>query len=435
MKLRPFELAIVIIFAVTGLVALLVLSIYQPAPSGPEEGEVVTGAVQIWGTLPGNAMPQLLLQYQEAFESYEEVTYQYVAPDRFEDTLVNALADGLGPDLLLVSHEELVDVRRRIAPTPYNAFPLRDIQTRYIDGAEIFALQDGLQAMPIAVDPLMLYWNRDILANENFLAAPRTWEELLNVQFDALIDRSFDRTVNQAVVAMGEYGNVRNAFGIVSMLMIQNGTAGVTEQGDRYEISLDRRLTGNGNPLRTATDFYTRFSRPANTYYSWNRAFNEDRAEFIGENLTFYFGFASEGAAMERLNPNLNFDIAEVPQGALADVRRTYGRFYGLALMRSTDNAPGARAVMAQFSSSAVADSIAVNSGMVPVTRQTVGAGSNTTFGRIAYQSAGIAYGWLNPDLENTDAIFATMMQDINENRRSLDESINDALQRLRLEY
>jgi hypothetical protein len=90
---------------------------------------------------------------------------------------------------------------------------------------------------------------------------------------------------------------------------------------------------------------------------------------------------------------------------------------------------------MAQFSSSAVADSIAVNSGMVPVTRQTVGAGSNTTFGRIAYQSAGIAYGWLNPDLENTDAIFATMMQDINENRRSLDESINDALQRLRLEY
>lgn len=435
MKLRPFELALVIIFVVLGLVAIAVLAGYDRAPSAPEGGVAVSGAVQIWGTMPGDGMENMIESYVDAYESYNEVTYWYVPPERFHDTLINALADGGGPDLVLLSHEELVDVRRRLYPESYDNFPLRDVRTQYIDGAEIFALQDGLQARPVAVDPLVLYWNRDILATEGFLAAPRTWEELVNVQFPDLINRGFDRTINRSVVAMGEYNNVRNAFGIVSTLLIQGGTVGVTEGEREYNIELHKNRSGGGNPLRNTADFYTRFSRPANTLYSWNRAFGEDRAAFVSEDLAFYFGYASEGPVIERLNPNLNFDIAEVPQDAFATVRRTYGRYYGLAMLRTTDNFAAAQAVRAEFSRPAVADVIAVDSDLVPTTRQTVAAGSNSTYGRISYQSAAIAYGWLSPDQQQTNVVFSTLMSDINENRRQLDEAIADAIRRLELEY
>jgi len=435
MKLRPFELALVIIFIVLGLVALALLASYNGGSSAPADGEVVTGSVQIWGTMPGDGMATMLAELADQFDSYQDVSYRYVAPEQFEDTLLNALADGRGPDIVLTSHEQLVDSRRRLVPYTYEQFPLRDIRDRYVEGAQIFALNDGLYALPIAVDPLVLYWNRDILATQGFLAAPRTWEELINVQFPRLIDRDFDRTVNRGVVAMGEYNNVRNAFGLVSMLLIQGGTQGVVE-GDRdYQIRLQQSVGNTGNPLRTVADFYTRFSKPANTLYSWNRSFSEDRATFIGENLVFYFGYASEGAVIERLNPNLNFDIAEVPQGGAASVRRTYGKFYGLSLLRTTDNAAGAYAVMATLGSASYADQIAIASGLAPVTRSTVAAGSNTTYGRVAYQSAGIAYGWLNPDPRATNSIFATMMSDINENRGTADESTRDALERLEAEY
>jgi len=345
------------------------------------------------------------------------------------------LADGRGPDIVLASHEELVDSRRRIAPYSYEQIPLRDIRDQYVEGAQIFALSDGLYALPIAVDPLVLYWNRDILATEGFLSAPRTWEELINVQFAALIQRDFDRTIRRGVVALGEYNNVRNAFGLVSMLLIQGGTQGVLEGPDGYQIGLNQSINNTGSPLRTVADFYTRFSRPANTLYSWNRTFSEDRSAFVSEDLVFYFGFGSEGPVLERLNPNLNFDIAEVPQGGAASVRRTYGQFYGLSLLRSTDNPAGAYAVLAALGSADIADQIAVASGLTPATRRTVAAGSNDTYGRVSYQSASIAYGWLNPDPQATDAILDTMMRDINENRSTVDESTRDALDRLEFEY
>lgn len=434
MKLRPFELALVIIFIVLGLAALALLSGYSG--SGRSSDTVVaTGPVQIWGTMPGNGMQQMLSSLADQFDTYRDVSYQYIAPDQFNDQLVNALADGTGPDIVLMSHEHLVDMRRRIAPYSYETVPLRDIRDSYVEGAQVFALSDGLYALPIAVDPMVMYWNRDILATKGFLAPPRTWEELLNVQFDALIERDFRRNINRAVVAMGEFSNVRNPMGVMSMLLIQGGTVGVVEVERGYEIRLQQSLSGSGNPLRTVVDFYTRFSQPANTFYSWNRSLPQDRTAFVSEDLAFYFGYASEAREIERLNPNLNFDIAEVPQGAASSVRRTYGQFYGLSILRSTDNANGAYAVMAQLNNPNIAATIATDSGLAPASRQAIAAGSNDTYGRVAFQSASIAYGWLSPNPLQTQQVFATMTSDVNENRRSLDQAVSDGLERLERSY
>ena len=249
----------------------------------------------------------------------------------FSVTLTNALADGTGPDLLLLSHEQLVELRRRIAPISYESFPIRDIRSNYVDGADIFAMSDGLYAYPIAVDPLMLYWNRNLFSSKNLLSAPTTWESLI-AYVPALTERDFDRTIIKSAIAMGEYQNIRNAFGTISALLLQSGSRFVEEaEGNRYDIYLDTSVAG-GRPLVSTIDFYTRFSRPTNSLYSWNRSFSEDRQEFLAENLAMYFGYGSEGREIERLNPNLSFDIAEVPQGASATVRRTYGNFYGLSV-------------------------------------------------------------------------------------------------------
>ena len=435
MTLRPFELALVVVFIVLGITSVVLLSTYDGAPNTPNDGPVVTGPVEIWGTMPGAGMQTIVQSYATEYESYADVSYRYVAPSQFNSTLINALADDAGPDLVVLSHEELVDLRRRIFPDTYEVFPVRDIRSRYVDGAEIFALSDGLYARPLAVDPLVLYWNRDLLTSAGFLTAPATWEALVTTQFEALIDRDFDRTINRAVVAMGEYDNVRNAFGVLSMLLLQGGTAGVVEQNNQYQLLLDQRTTGGGEPLQAATDFYTRFSRPANNLFSWNRSLGEDRTEFVGQDLVFYFGYGSEGRDIERLNPNLNFDIAPVPQGEQATVPRTYGRFYGMAMMRSTDNYTAANVVLNEFTRPAVADQIATVSNMVPVTRATVAAGSNDTYGRIAYQSASVAYGWLNPNRAAADQAFGTMILDVVENRSTIDQAIADALNRLALEY
>jgi ABC-type glycerol-3-phosphate transport system substrate-binding protein len=434
MKLRPFELALVVIFAGLLIGALVLLKFYQPAPD--DEIEIPVGAVSIWGVLPTNVINDLIAELAIDSNSYNEVTYRYISPDVFDSTLTTALADDVGPDIVLISHEDLVEMRKRIQPVSYEFFPLRDFRNSYIDGAEIFALADGVYSYPLVVDPLMVYWNRDMLTTEGYFTAPKTWEELVNDVFPVIIKRDFDRTISRSVVAMGEYGNVRNAFGTLSALLIQQGTLGVTEQsGSQYLVQLDQSSVVGNTPLTKTADFYTRFSRPSNALYSWNRSLPEDRQQFIGENLAFYFGFGSEAMEIERLNPNLNFDIAEIPQGEAATVRRTYGKFYGLSLLKSSDNQAGAGAVMLQLGNAVNVEKIAQSSGMVPAFRNLIAQGSNGKYSRTTYQSAGIARGWLNPDLQKTSEHFDTMMRDINENRNDTNGATDDLEARLRGEY
>jgi ABC-type glycerol-3-phosphate transport system substrate-binding protein len=433
MKLRPFELGLVVVFALLFVVALIILKIYPGGDPPPEE---VIGSVAIWGTLPQAVLNQVIEDEAKVNKAYENVTYRYISPEQFDDSLLNALADGNGPDLVLLSHEKLVEMRRRIQPISFDSFAIRDIRDTYIDGAEIFALNDGLYGYPIAVDPLMMYWNRNILSTEGLLKPPATWEDLVNNVFPKLIKRDFDRTINRGVVAMGEYQNVRNAFGVISTLMIQGGSqAVVIDERGLYQVRLQVSNGGTGDPLKSAADFYTRFSKPSNTLYSWNRSFEEDRKEFISENLSLYFGYGSEGPLMEKQNPNLNFDIAEVPQGASDTVRRTYGRFYALSLLNSTKNRTGAINVLSNFGSARIAKQIALGSSMVPALRSLVGEGSNDTYGRVTYQSASIARGWLSPNLKAADLIFSKMTEDINENRRDVSSASSDASANLTREY
>ena len=434
MKLRPFELGLIVVFLVLGLLALLLLAAYRPSPGGGSVGTRV-GSVTIWGTLPATAVEAALGELETQNEAFGQVQYQYINPAQFNTTLVNALADGRGPDLMLISHEALTTQRARIQPIPYDQFPIRDFRNRYLDGAEVFALPDGIYGYPIAVDPLMLYWNRDLLTSNGFLEAPATWEVLINTAFPRLIERSFDRTISRSVVAMGEYQNVRNAFATISMLLLQGGTQGVYIDNDnRYVLRL-RSSNGGGDPLESAADFYTRFAQTNNALYSWNRTLREDRQEFVAEDLVFYFGFASEGRVIERINPNLSFDIAEVPQSAGATVRRTYGQFYTLAPLRSSQNKQGAYAVLQALGGAQFSSQIALASDMVPVYRAQVSAGSNDTYGRFAFQSAPIAYGWLNPARTAADEAFRLMVEDINDNRATVPGSVADAVTRLRDGY
>ena len=193
MNIRPFELALILIFGGLGLLSVLLLMLYEASPNeAPEETTAIAGVVEIWGTLPQEVMTRNLTTFAKQDEQFERIQYQYFAPDVFDTELTEALADGLGPDMILVSHEQLVDQRKRIQPISYDTFPFRDVKDTYLDGAHIYALSDGLYAFPMFVDPLLLFWNRDIVTNANLLSPPATWEELVNVHFSKLIDRDFE---------------------------------------------------------------------------------------------------------------------------------------------------------------------------------------------------------------------------------------------------
>lgn len=433
MKLRPFELALVVIFGVLLVLAILLLKLYKPSPSS---GEVVLGgAVTIWGTLPDEGIYTVLGNLGQTQKDYKQVKYKQVKLEDFDQQFINALADGVGPDLLLLPHELLVKYRNRIAQVPYESFPSRDFKNLYVDGAEIFALQDGVYGFPVMVDPLMMYWNRDIFSFGNRIAAPATWEEVVNEVVPELTVRDQRRTINQASLAFGGYNNVRNAFPVISMLLLQGGSKMVAEGYERYDILLNQSLNKEGRPFTTAMTFYTNFSAFDTTSYTWNDSLPLDQDAFLREELALYFGFGSEAKQIEAKNPNLNFDIAPVPQGADATTKRTYGTFYALAVPKAAKNKIGAYAVMQAIGSIQNAKILADSYSMAPVHRASLAAGSNDVYGRVIYASVPQARGWLNPSPLDVQTIFQTMVEQVNSDRGKANAYVNDAVAKLQVAY
>jgi ABC-type glycerol-3-phosphate transport system substrate-binding protein len=156
---------------------------------------------------------------------------------------------------------------------------------------------------------------------------------------------------------------------------------------------------------------------------------------FLSEDLAMYFGFASEGRDLASKNPNLSFDVAEVPQGETATVRRTYGKFYTLVIPKAAANKAGALVAMQKISNPEYSKQLSDGYNMVPVLRSLLLQGSNDVYGRIAYTSAPYARAWLNPQVSAVDDILTQMVEDINANRRDIGSAANDAVNRMQRAY
>ena len=82
MKIRPFELTLLVIFAVMAIGALVVIKILPPGDDGVSEEEFV-GAVQIWGTVPSSPVISYLKQLAELDEAYTQITYRHIPQENF----------------------------------------------------------------------------------------------------------------------------------------------------------------------------------------------------------------------------------------------------------------------------------------------------------------------------------------------------------------
>lgn len=430
-NLRPFQVGLLIAFAVTALVSLLILASFQGFSGGAANpyGKSVT----IWGTLDERAFTIALQELASDNKDLQVVSYIQKDARTFETDLIDAIAEGNPPDAILFDHERLVSLRTKLQPIPYSAFPRRTLQDNYVDGFEVFALTDGLYAVPFAVDPLIMYWNRDILAASGLALPPATWESLTTT-VEQITLRDATRNILQGTVAFGEYANVINAKPMLLTLLLQSGSRMIEEGNSRYVVAVNTALNETSSrPLTSTLQFYVEFSNPASPLYSWNRTFQDDFTAFIGERLAIYFGYGSEASRVRNQNPNLNFDTAAIPQGAGATTKRVYGKFYGFALVRAGSNQSGAYNALLALSGSDTVSSVTSQLGLAPAYR----ASSSTEdpiMQTIQSQSL-IARGWLDPGPESTTDIFKQMIEEVLSGRSQVGGSASDTVRRLELAF
>lgn len=434
LHLRPFEFILIGIFASMAVIALILLGTFQ---SSTDKADLQFGGeVVIWGTQPAAVFERAFQDITLENSDFNVVKYFAVDADNFDSVLVNAIAEGRSPDLVILASEDLVKHRAKLTPIPYTSLPERTFKDNYVDGAELFMLQDGVYALPFAVDPLVMYWNRDLFASYGIPQAPRTWESIVNTVVPQVTIRDEARSIAQSALAFGEYRNVHRAKEILMMLAMQSGSQLVrdTEQGYRIEINNSSNESIRA-PFEAALQFFSSFSNANNPLYSWNRAQPLDEQAFIAGDLALYFGRGSEAEGLNNKNPNLNFDIAVVPQGEGVTIRRTHGVFYGFAIPRAALNPSGAYAAAQLLSNGVYTEELVRNLNLAPVRRDIIATGDSSPYRSVMYDSALVARGWLDPSPRASAGAFQQMVEDVIANRTRLSQAVSDALVRLRSMY
>lgn len=384
-----------------------------------EEADV--SAATVWGTMDSKVFEGALASTGLYQNKSISITYVQKNSSSFDQELLEALATGTGPDIFFLTNESVIKHRAKILPIPYESYPARNFLDNFIEAGEVFLAPDGVLALPFSIDPMVMYWNRDLFSNAGLATPPRFWSGFYDLS-NLITKKDSNLNVTISSAPLGEFANISNAFDIVGLLFMQAGSP-IVRTG-----SADGLIQSaiNQPPLAAerALSFFTEFANPLKPYYSWNRSLPLSKNLFLSGGLATYFGFASELADLRLKNPNLNFDVAAIPQTKDAARVTTIADITGLAISKNSPNIAGAYNIAVLLTSQQMIDTFSKATNLPPVRRDSLSSKPAESYLSVFYDAAVQAKSWLVPDAVKTPAIFKEMVESVTGGRDTVSEAV-----------
>lgn len=420
-NLTTFQLALLVGFVALAIAGVIVFATFR---AGTRDA---LPPIVIWGTLDDRVMRAIIDEIKAEDERFDSISYVKKDPRTYQDEFVNALAVGTGPDLLLVGEQDIFDYSDKIITIPFDSYSGRVFQNTFVEAGEIFLTSTGIRALPFTIDPLVMYWNRDIFVDGGLANPPSFWDEFLTLS-PKFTQRDDSTNIVRSFVALGEFRNVMHAKEILSALMLQAGNPIVVPAANGGYISTLKEKYDNVElPAVAALRFYTEFASPTKAVYSWNRALPGSRQSFVQGDVGVYFGPASEYRVIRELNPNLNFDVAAFPQPRGSARPITFAHVEGWAIPRGSVDSNAAFLVAQKLTSAFYVSRFSTLTGLPPVRRDLLGDTPADAVKPVFYNGALSARTWLDPDTAATDGIFQEMIEAPLAGRLKLGESVESA--------
>ncbi len=295
-----------------------------------------------YSTEDQGALDQILAEFKKTYP-HIAIDLQYIRPEEYESALINAWVEGKGPDIYSIPVGEIKKWKTKILPMPASmksakkvvvsklfglkqeeqikyenipGFKLKDIRSKFIDTVSRDVYQDGkILGLPLGVDMLVMYYNKDILNQAKIAKPPETWQEFID-SFKQLVAVDSNGDFLQMAAGIGAGSNIRYAPDLYALLAMQLMSQRDMEILDsRGQVALTAPVADQRDyfPGVEALKFYSSFASPVKETYTWNARQTMDYEAFKQKRLAFFFG-SSKLINDLRGATQLNFDIAKVPQ-------------------------------------------------------------------------------------------------------------------------
>ena len=270
--------------------------------------------LDIWGVFDNsNAYSEIFTAYSSMNDHVAPLNYQKHTLESYKDDLLSALAAGNGPDIFMIHNSWLPDFQDKVVPVPNNMITEAEFYNNFVDVAATDMIIDGqIYGVPLSVDSLGLYYNKDIFNAAGITRAPRTWEE-----FDDVVEKltRIDEfgNIDQSAVSMGTAFNVNRSSDLLTLLMIQNGAE--ISNKDSGDITFGEPVQGNDIlPSGAALEYYTDFASATSPLYTWNKDQGYSIDEFFQGQTAMTINYSYHYDTIKAKNAKLNFATADLPQ-------------------------------------------------------------------------------------------------------------------------
>jgi len=419
-KFNTFQIVVLGIFVVFILAGVAAFALYR----GNSSSVSTLSPITVWGTFPKATFDQYVGNISNHSANQLSVTYVQKSASNFSQDFVGALARGQGPDAILIPAELLLPHEDKLVTIPFSSISERDYKDTYIQAGDIYLNKNGVNGFPFMIDPLVMYWNRDMFDAAGIASYPAYWEDFTSLNTNLTV-KDTNGNIRKSAIALGQFGNLVNAREIFGTILLQSGNP-VTALSSEGVISSTLNSGATVSP-EAAMKFFIQFANPSSVNYSWNKSMSDSKSAFLAGTLATYFGFASELADLRAKNPNINFDVALLPRPKAGGTGVTYGRLYGFSVVRTSANISSAVSIISTLSASQYLRDLSASMYLPSVRRDVISGGSSDPYISLFNKAALVSESWLDPNPTETGQIFRSMVESYASGQKDIYRAIQDA--------
>lgn len=338
------------VFAVLAVLAVFTLTGVRCFRGAPREVREAVKPVTLkwWRTFDDEASMRPIIEAYRTLHPNVTIEYRKLRFEEYERELLNALAEDRGPDIVSLHNSRVREYLPKIAPLPASiTLPYSEVKgglrkeavvtlrtsatitpaalrNTFVDVVADDVLvreassggdaREEIYGLPLAIDTLALFANRDLLNLAGVPSPPRTWSDFQNAVKKLTKFDERGRIV-QSGAAIGTENNIERAADILALLMMQNGAEMISPQGqavfDRVPPLLrDRQVP----PGAEALAFYADFADPQKETYTYSAAEPNSLQAFVSGRTAMMFGYSYHLPLLRSRAARMNLAVARAPQ-------------------------------------------------------------------------------------------------------------------------
>ena len=299
--------------------------------------------------------------------------YRKFRVEEYEKELINALAEDRGPDIMSLHNTWIRSYQTKLAPLPprlrlafrelqgtlqkkpvwvekiVTPMTINKLKNTFVDqvarDAVIAApiegernLTEQIFGLPLSLDTMALYFNRDVMNAAGIPTPPTSWNEFSDHVKRATRYDSQGKLI-RPVAGIGTSNNVERYFDILSLLMIQNRTQMTDANGFPIFNKIPPGNVSEIAPGLQALIYYTDFANPEKEVFTWDDTQPNSFDAFISGKTAYFFGYSYHNEKIKARAPKLNFGVTTIPQvSSEPDQVKNYANYWLETVSKKSEN-------------------------------------------------------------------------------------------------